>query len=271
MRKSVVIVLVLLLTCAAYAEDGSEPTVKSPIEVVVHRGANYLAPENTRAAAQACIDLGVDYVEIDVRMSRDGVFYVIHDLTVTRTTDGVGFLAVMDAEEIDKLDAGSWFSAEFKGEPVPRVREYLEWIKGQAKVYFDFKDGDIERFIEMVYELGMEEDCFFWFGSDALLERFRAADNKLPLKINANTPESVIEAVENFGASIVETQLASLTPEFIETCRRHDVRIMIFEREDTPEMYRRILASEADMINLDRPEIFYEVLREIKAEEESQP
>ncbi len=134
--------LLALLICTS-AQGAVE--LNSPVEIVVHRGANHIAPENTRAAAQACIDLGVDYVEVDVQMSRDGVFYIMHDSLVNRTTDGKGFLAMMNAEDVDKLDAGSWFSEQFKGEPVPRLKEYLEWIKGKAKVYLDVKAGDMRQ------------------------------------------------------------------------------------------------------------------------------
>ncbi len=72
------------------------------VEIVSHRGANGVAPENTLAAAQACIDLGVDYVEVDVWTSRDGLFYVMHDATVDRTTDGSGHLLALTAAEIDQ-------------------------------------------------------------------------------------------------------------------------------------------------------------------------
>ncbi len=267
MKNLVAVVVALMLAGAVCAEETPGPVVKSPIEMVVHRGANHIAPENTRAAAQACIDLGVDYVEVDVQMSRDGVFYIMHDRTVNRTTDGEGMLILMNSEKIDQLDAGGWFAPEFKGEPVPRLKEYLEWTKGQAKVYLDVKNGDMKRLIALVYEAGFEEDCFFWFGNDMLLEAFRAADKKLRLKINAYTPEEVAAAVENYGAAIVETQLASLTPAFIAACRERDVKIMIYESEDTADMYRRILESEADMINLNRPELFVEVLRELQKEQ----
>ncbi len=258
MTRPVCLIIVMLTCCTVVAAKD--------LEIVAHRGANHLAPENTRAAAQACIDLGVHYVEVDVHQSRDGVFYIMHDRTVNRTTGGVGFLALMDSDDIDQLDAGSWYSPEFKGEPVPRLKEYLEWIKGKAKVYLDVKAGNMQDLIDVVYETGFEDECFFWFGDDALLEEFRALDKDLKLKINAHTPVEVVAAVENYNAAIVETQLASLTPEFVAACRKHDVKIMVYEREDTPEMYRRIMASEADMINLDRPELFVEVRDAVKAE-----
>ena len=60
------------------------------IQVVCHRGANRFAPENTFSAAELCLDWGVDYLEIDVRMSGDGVLYDLHDSSVDRTTDGHG-------------------------------------------------------------------------------------------------------------------------------------------------------------------------------------
>lgn len=265
MKYSAIMVVLALLLSAALNAKASATAGTWPIEIVVHRGANHIAPENTRAAAQACIDLGVDYVEVDVQMSRDGVFYILHDRTVNRTTDGKGFLPLMQSEDIDQLDAGGWFAPEFAGEKVPRLKEYLEWIKGRAKVYFDVKQGDVEQLIALVYETGFEKDCFFWFGDAAMLDAFRALDTELPLKINAHTPEEVKEASNRYGAAIVETQLPSLTPEYVAACREHGVRIMIYEQEETPEMYQRILDSGADMINLNRPELFTAFLHTLQA------
>lgn len=256
MRMMLLLFVAAAACCTVYGKD---------IEIVAHRGANHLAPENTRAAAQACIDMGIHYVEVDVRMSKDGVFYIMHDSTVDRTTDGTGVLSEMDAAAIDALDAGSWFSPEFKGEPVPRLKEYLEWIKGKAKVYFDVKGGDMEKLVALIHETGFEQDSFFWFGDNKLLREFRSYGNDLQLKINAYKSKAVEHAVRHYGASIVEMPLSSLTEEFIATCRKHNVRMMVYEKVDTEEVYRQILASDADMVNLDKPELFVKVRDELKA------
>lgn len=256
MRTMLLLFAAAAACCVTYGDD---------IEIVAHRGANHLAPENTRAAAQACIDMGIHYVEVDVQMSKDGVFYIMHDSEVDRTTDGTGALAQMSAAELDALDAGSWFAPEFAGERVPRLKEYLEWIKGKAKVYFDVKNGDMEKLVALIHETGFEKDCFFWFGSNILLRSFLKNGKGLQLKINAYTPEAVEEAVKKYTASIIEMPLASLTPEFIQTCRKHNVRMMVYEKTDSEEVYRRILASEADMVNLDQPELFVKIRDELKA------
>lgn len=253
-----VLLLLVISIAPCFAVFGND------IEIVAHRGANHLAPENTRAAAQACIDLGVEYVEVDVRASLDGVFYIMHDSEVDRTTDGTGPLAQMNAADIDALDAGSWFSPEFKDERVPRLKEYLEWIKGKSKVYFDVKGGDMEKLVALIHEIGFEKDCFFWFGDKKMQNTFRTHGKELKLKINAYTPRAVERAVKFYDADIVEMPLASLTPEYIQTCRDNKVRIMVYEKEDTEEIYRQILASEADMVNLDKPELFVKLRDELK-------
>ena len=77
--------------------------------MVCHRGANDHAPENTYASAQPCIDRGVDYLEIDVNTSRDGVHYVFHGPDLARTTNGTGKIYEWESTDLDALDCGSWF------------------------------------------------------------------------------------------------------------------------------------------------------------------
>ena len=117
------------------------------VEIVVHRGDNGHAPENTLAAAQRCIDIGIEYLEFDVRRSKDGVHYVLHDPTVNRTTNGDGAIRSMTSEEVDALDAGTWFSEEFAGERVPRLESLLDFCRGKIKLYFDVKDADLEYLV----------------------------------------------------------------------------------------------------------------------------
>ena len=83
------------------------------VQIVCHKGANELRPENTVASAQLCVDWGVDYVEVDVNTSMDGVMYILHGPYIDKTTNGQGRFCELHSSEIDKLDAGSWFSPEW--------------------------------------------------------------------------------------------------------------------------------------------------------------
>jgi glycerophosphoryl diester phosphodiesterase len=234
------------------------------VEIVVHRGDNGHAPENTLAAAQRCIDMGVEYLEFDVRRSKDGVHYILHDPTVDRTTDGTGGIRTLTSAQIDALDAGSWFSSEFAGERIPRLEQLLDFCKGRIKLYFDVKDADLKYLVDLVHERDLEDVSFFWFGSDTMARQFREITRDLELKVNANSPETVRAAKRDFGATLIECGANNLTPEFIATCRDLGLRIMVREGSPDETAFRRTIEVGADLINLDHPELFIRVRNEMK-------
>jgi glycerophosphoryl diester phosphodiesterase len=235
------------------------------IEIICHRGANAVAPENTMAAAKACVDWGIDYLEIDVRESRDGVFYNLHDRSVDRTTDGTGLLADLDSAEIDRLDAGSWFGPEFAGERVPRVESLLAWARGRAGVYLDVKTADHERLIALVRMHGIDERCFFWSHDDDWSLRLSKLAPDLPIKINVDTADDVARAHERFGARIVEVGLARATGDLLDACRTFGIRVMIYHQEDDADAFRRIIQLGVPMVNLNHADTFLRIARELGA------
>ena len=85
-------------------------------QIVGHRGACAVAPENTLASLRAAIDAGATAVEVDVRTTKDGHLVLSHDERLDRATDGEGRIGDKTLAEIKKLDAGSWFNARFAGE-----------------------------------------------------------------------------------------------------------------------------------------------------------
>jgi glycerophosphoryl diester phosphodiesterase len=249
--------------CGMFAASLLAATHVAAVEVVCHRGANEYAPENTMAATQLCIDWGVAYVEVDVRTSKDGVMYLLHDPWLTRTTNGKGFLSQLTSSEIDELDAGSWFDKKFAGEKVPRLDPYLRAIKGKIKVYFDVKNADLKQLIALVYDVGMENDCFFWFDRAERALEFRELDKKLPLKVNVGNVNDVRDAVERYQANIVETGLRQMSPELIDACHERNLKIMVLQTKNDPAAFRRIVELKADMVNLDHGDVFLKIEREM--------
>ena len=238
-----------------------EKTVQQQILMVNHRGANRLAPENTFASAQKAIEAGVAYVEVDVRRSKDGVYYNLHDRTLERTTNGIGLISETESSVIDTLDAGSWFGHAFKGERVPRFSEYLKWIKGKAKVYFDMKDFRFDEFIPLVYEAGMENDCFFWFPTQDQTKEFRQRYPDLCLKVNANSVDALDSLKRLYNPQIIECSVDALSETFIRSCRQKDMKVMPVVSGFDMDSYRIALQMGVDMINLDCPDIFSNMLK----------
>lgn len=96
------------------------------MRIYAHRGCSGTYPENTLAALKAAAELPITGVEIDVHLTKDREIVVIHDEKVNRTTDGEGYVRDMTLNELRKLDAGSWFSAEFAGEKIPTLDEVFD-------------------------------------------------------------------------------------------------------------------------------------------------
>lgn len=234
------------------------------IEIVCHKGANAVAPENTYASAQKCIEWGMDYVEIDVRTSQDGVLYLLHDPTLERTTDGTGYLHERTSNYLDQLDVGSWFDPAFADQPLPRLEPFLRWIKGKAKIFFDVKAADHRQLIDLVYATGFEQDCFFWSGSNVWAKQLRAMAPELALKINVSTVDDVGRVYDEYRADIVEVGLAHVTQPLLDACRARGIKVMIYHQQPEPEAFRRILAWGADMVNLNHGDLFAQVQRELK-------
>src|SRR5438105_2386269 len=94
--------------------------------ILAHRGASGYAPENTYAAFDLAVAQGAAGIETDVQIARDGVLMLFHDERVDRTTDGSGALAELAHEQLAALDAGCWFGAQFAGERIPVLEEFLD-------------------------------------------------------------------------------------------------------------------------------------------------
>ncbi|RJS74557.1 glycerophosphodiester phosphodiesterase [Candidatus Bathyarchaeota archaeon] len=136
-----------------------------PFAVVAHRGASGYEPENTLRALKRAIEMGADMVEVDVRLSKDGVPVIIHDETLDRTTDGSGKVADYTADQLRMFDAGS-------GEKIPLLSEVLDFVKGKVGLLLELKEVETSKpALKMVEEKNMvNQVMFISFHREALEE-----------------------------------------------------------------------------------------------------
>jgi len=133
--------------------------------VISHRGSYLRAPENTLAAFKLALQEGADGFELDARLTKDGEVVVIHDSTLNRTTSGSGKVGEKTLEEIQALDAGSWFDPKFSEERVPTLREVFESVSSSALINIELKVAGrkkelVERVLEIVQEFKAEHRTF---------------------------------------------------------------------------------------------------------------
>jgi cell division protein FtsA len=94
--------------------------------IVAHRGGGKLAPENTLAAIDTGARFGHTMIEFDAKLSKDGEIFLLHDDNLERTSNGWGVAGELPWRDLLKVDAGSWYSGEFKGEPLPLLAEVAD-------------------------------------------------------------------------------------------------------------------------------------------------
>ncbi len=97
-------------------------------KIIGHRGASAYAPENTMASFDKALAMGCKFMEFDVMLSVDGEPFVFHDDKLKRTTDGRGDFGLVTAEYLQTLDAGKWFSRQYRGEKIPHFKDMLQWL-----------------------------------------------------------------------------------------------------------------------------------------------
>ena len=134
-------------------------------EVTSHRGNSVKAPENTISAFEYAIKDMSDYIELDVQETADGELVVMHDPSLKRTTGINKKVAAVTLAYIKSLDAGSYFSDEFKDERVPTLKETLEYVDKQVKLNIEIKatDTNISRIskkvADLIEEYELQDDC----------------------------------------------------------------------------------------------------------------
>lgn len=137
---------------------------------IAHRGASGLAPEETAPAYEKAVEIGADYLELDIQMTRDGHLVAIHDTTVDRTTDGEGRVGAHTLAELKRLDAGSWFNRAhperadpaYAGARILALDEVIERFGPGEKYYIETKSPELypgveQKLIEVVRAHGLVE------------------------------------------------------------------------------------------------------------------
>lgn len=259
-----VIVIFLAGTSDAKLSGKGTSTMKT-IEVVVHRGANYLAPENTVPSALKALEHGATWVELDVRKSKDGILYNLHDETLDRTTDGHGPIQAAVSAEIDRLDAGSWFSPSYRGVKLPRIETMLDTLKGKAKVFFDVKKGTpVGELVQLVRQKGFEQQSFFWFADAQMIPEFVKLAPEMKIKVNASDIAGLKKWQEVCKPAYVEIDPEKITKEFTNYCRKNGILIMAAIQNGNEEAYQKAIQAQPDLVNIDQPELWERVVAESK-------
>jgi len=147
---------------------------KPPVVVIAHRGNHVSVPENTLASCREAIRCGSDYVEVDVRTTKDGKLVLLHDVKVDRTTNGQGALSELTWKQVKHLRIAGKNRKKYR---IPRFERVLKLCQGKIKIYLDFKEADVAQTWKRIQQQNMADRVIVYLNEE---EQYTAWKNIAP-------------------------------------------------------------------------------------------
>ncbi|MFF7473082.1 glycerophosphodiester phosphodiesterase family protein [Streptomyces sp. NPDC008092] len=212
-----------------------------------HRGVMGVEPENTLRSFVAAQQAGLDLIELDLHLSKDGALVVMHDAEVDRTTDGTGPIAEKTLEELRALDAG-------RGERVPVFEEVLDSVRTPLQA--EIKDIAAARALAEVMQRRdlVSRVEVSSFHDEAVAEIARLVPGVRTALIASRYGTDVVERAQEAGAATLCLNIRRLTLEVVEHARKADLRVLGWV-VNTQDDLRLVRALQLDGATTDYPEI----------------
>jgi glycerophosphoryl diester phosphodiesterase len=244
---------------------------------VAHRGHSITYPENTLEAYRKAIELGVEMIECDVNITRDGQLVMIHDTTLDRTTNGTGRVSAVMWEEIQRLDAGEKFKSEFAGVRVPSTEETLLLYKEAGILScFEVKGANADEanhialgLVDLFVKYSMLDTAFLSsYHHEALhlaqskCPELLLAPERLPDDAPADPPEAVRQA-KAFDAPVIQHQYTVLTADVIRALHENGIAVWSWSTTDEASLVFSIELG-VDAVMGDDVELMLEILNRMR-------
>jgi glycerophosphoryl diester phosphodiesterase len=243
------------LTIDAFYAAGESP------RIIAHRGWSGRYPENTLAAVNAALELGVEMVEIDVTVTADHEVVVIHDETLDRTTTGRGPVSGASFEQLRALDAGSWFAAAFVGERIPSLAEVLELCRGRSLLNVEIKPEAVSLdapslVADLVTTAGMVDSVVISSFDPEGLRQLASTRPELATAslLNPQTHRGMgpVDIVGQVASRALHVSDSQLTSEIVDPCRANRIPIAVYTINSLQRL--REIRSDVAAIFTDHPD-----------------
>ena len=238
-------------------------------KVIAHRGASGTAPENTLAAIVRASDLGATAIELDVTISSDGVAVLLHDEDVGRTSNGNGLITQKTIDEIQKLDAGSWFDGAFAGERIPTLTQAMGVIN-QRGLFFNLEIKPSAGLEEKTAKIVAAEINKNWQAnapmlvsstSEICLQTFQKINPHIPCGLITNTvPENWREIMQRNNFISIHFHYSNAKPELVREIKNAGYSALVYTVDD-PEMVKNLFVMGIDAIFTNFPEMIMPVTK----------
>jgi glycerophosphoryl diester phosphodiesterase len=238
------------------------------LRVSAHRGNSEIAPENTLTSFQKTLEIGVDYIEIDVRTTKEGQLVILHDGSLDRTTTGKGRLKDFTLTELKNLSAGAKFSAEFESEKIPTLEETLSLVahwnathKTKTNLYVDCKDVLVEPLLLALQKYKLLKDAVF-YGSDEYLLALKKANKRLKIMPSLKDEKQIPIKKKALKPYAFDVSWSILNTELVKQIHKEHIKVFtdVLGFYDISNNYLKAVEYKVDVIQTDHVVKVYSTL-----------
>ena len=196
--------------------------------VAAHRSAHLVNPENSLPAIKDAIEIGADIIELDVRKTKDGVYVLLHDEKIDRTTTAKGEVSSYTFDQLSKIPLLQ--NGQPTNERIPTFESALRAAKGHIMVDIDFKLDSTEDAInvcKLIREAGMQKQVLFFVYDYHYTSSLDSIDNSIPVMPRAYNKEDVLDILKNYKVPVIHVDPSFYNHTLMGEIRSHNVRVWI--------------------------------------------
>ena len=233
--------------------------------VIAHRGVHNDIPENSLAAYHKAIDLGCDFIEIDVRKTRDGRIVSVHNSSIDAYVKGAtGKVSDFTLAELKALDIGERIGPQWKNTRIPTIEEILQLCQGQIGIYLDLKEDLVPELVEIIKKYKMEGDIVWYIPAlfmDAIKEVRSSCKSCVPMP-DPGPKENIVKVIAEVQPHVIATDMGELSKDYMQIAHENNTLVFVDEDQGNEEEWSRILDWGADGIQTDKPQALIRFLSE---------
>ena len=254
------------LSLFGYAQTSTLPASKHKTIVIAHRGDHTNAPENTLAAYQHTIEDGADFVEIDLRTTKDSQLVIMHNATIDHMTGKEGMVNGFLFDSLRLIKVREPLHPEWGLHLIPSFKEVLQLCKGKINIYLDFKDASVVAAYEQIIEAGMENNVVVYINEPHQFEEWGTIAPNMPLMISLpkaiKTKSEMLQLLDAFNIDVLDGDYTEYNAETVLAAKEKKIPIWadIQSADERAVIWNKALALGLAGLQTDHPKALIDFL-----------
>jgi len=258
--------IVLSISILAQQKLAPLPLSKHTFIVISHRGNHVSAPENTLKAYENAIEAGADYIEVDLRTTKDSQLVIMHDGSIDRMTSGKGKIKDLTLTELQAFQIEEKSRPEWGKFPIPIFEEVLQLAKNKINIYLDFKEADVLKTYQMLLQYGMEKQVVVYINYPLQAKKWMEIAPQIPLIVsfpdNIRDSSMLSTFLKQYPVTVLDGSYKEYNAGMVRTAHQNQTKVWPdIQHPNEANFWEEAIALGVDGLQTDHPEALIKFLK----------